>query len=243
MKTKKLINIFIIFMFCILNTACSNFGRKMKSLVSGKPYQENVAVNNRKSFNKNGNYGVEGAPRNYRRMTRDKLEAENQIASNTGSLWIMEGQSAYLFSQNKRRLVGDIINVGIEDQANKQLQTKVNVVSRLMKDKEDAYRRKLAAASSKQKSKTAAPPVAAPKDKKDDKESKFNVKEVPTNIVETFPNGSFRVRGSRSFMIGKKEYKVIVTGVIRPEDLADNRIGSNKMLDPKFDIVSPKRRY
>jgi flagellar L-ring protein precursor FlgH len=43
------------------------------------------------------------------------------------------------------------------------------------------------------------------------------------------------------FMIGKREYKVIVTGVVRPEDFDDAGIEAGKLLDPQFDIVSSRK--
>jgi flagellar L-ring protein precursor FlgH len=42
-------------------------------------------------------------------------------------------------------------------------------------------------------------------------------------------------------MIGKREYKVIVTGLIRPEDFNDAGIISEKLLDPQYDVVSLRK--
>ena len=42
-------------------------------------------------------------------------------------------------------------------------------------------------------------------------------------------------------MIGKREYKVIITGMIRPEDFNDEGVSSVKLLDPQFDVVSIRR--
>ena len=43
-------------------------------------------------------------------------------------------------------------------------------------------------------------------------------------------------------MIGKREYKVIVTGMIRPEDFNDQAaVSSGKLMDPQFDVVSIRR--
>jgi flagellar L-ring protein precursor FlgH len=43
-------------------------------------------------------------------------------------------------------------------------------------------------------------------------------------------------------MIGQKEYKVIVAGVIRPEDYNDEGVSSVKLLDPQFDVLSVRRK-
>ena len=43
-------------------------------------------------------------------------------------------------------------------------------------------------------------------------------------------------------MIGNKEYKVIVTGVVRAEDFNDDGLSSNKILDAQYDVVSLRRK-
>ena len=50
------------------------------------------------SFSKNSNY-LKGERRQYKRRTKKDLENESQLESQAGSLWVMEGQGAYLFSQ------------------------------------------------------------------------------------------------------------------------------------------------
>ncbi|MNL31973.1 Flagellar L-ring protein [compost metagenome] len=68
-----------------------------------------------------------------------------------------------------------------------------------------------------------------------------NVETVPSKIVEKLPDGNYRIKGQQPFMIGKREYKVIVTGLIRPEDFNDEGITSQKLLDPQYDVVSIRR--
>ncbi|HMN67607.1 MAG TPA: flagellar basal body L-ring protein FlgH, partial [Bdellovibrionales bacterium] len=67
-------------------------------------------------------------------------------------------------------------------------------------------------------------------------------KNVPTRIVERTLEGNYRVKGSQPIMIGNREYKVIVTGIVRAEDFNEEGIGAGKLLDPKFDIVSARRK-
>lgn len=64
---------------------------------------------------------------------------------------------------------------------------------------------------------------------------------VATRVTERMPDGNYRVKGQQSFMIGKKEFKVIITGLVRPEDFVDEGMSSNKLLDPQLDIVSLRR--
>ena len=75
--------------------------------------------------------------RQYKRMTRSKMEEESELQSNAGSLWVMDGQQSYLFAQNKTRREGDILNVKLEGAAMKQVETKVSVIKKLLKQLEE----------------------------------------------------------------------------------------------------------
>jgi flagellar L-ring protein FlgH len=158
----------------------------------------------------------------------------------------MEGQGAYLFSQNIMRMVGDPMAVELEGDPKEQLQAKVEVIRDLLQKLEDRQKARLrapaAAGTEGEKpaeEKPAAPAVAAGAEGQ--KESDFNVKNVPTRVVERTSDGNYRVKGEQPFLIKGREYKVIVTGVVRAEDFSDEGIGASKLLDPKFDIVSVKR--
>lgn len=69
----------------------------------------------------------------------------------------------------------------------------------------------------------------------------INIESVSTRVAERMSDGNYRVKGQQSFMIGKKEFRVILTGLVRPEDFSDEGISSNKLLDPQVDIVSLRR--
>ena len=62
--------------------------------------------------------------RQYKKMTRQRMEEESQLHAQAGSMWVMEGQGAYLFTQNKSRREGDMLNVKVEGAAQKQIETK-----------------------------------------------------------------------------------------------------------------------
>ena len=223
---------------------CANFGQRMKNMIHGQTSSENASPKPKApSYSNQADLSYQGVPRKYRRMTQAKLESENKINDEAGSLWMDEGQSSYLFAQNNQRLVGDIINVEIQGTAENQLSTKVSVIKKLIQAQRD--RAKLAAMArtkTNNKNETAAPPApAASAAGKAGKEEALAVKEVPSRIVETFPDGSYRIRGSKDFMIDRTEYKIIVTGIVKPADVADSRVESDKVLDGKFDVVSLRR--
>ena len=186
--------------------------------------------------------------RQYKKMTKNRMEEEAELGSQAGSMWMMDGQASYLFTQNKTRRDGDILNVKLEGPAQKQVETKVKVIKKLLKQIEEQER--LESGGGKQETlatkeggdgKDRAPASAPKAEEKEDKADLTEIALIPTRIVEKLPDGNYRVKGSQPFMIDKKEYKVIVTGMIRPEDYNDEGISSSKILDPQFDVVSLRR--
>lgn len=199
------------------------------------------------------------ANRQYKKMTKSRMEEESELGSQAGSMWVMEGQGSYLFAQNKARREGDVLNIRMEGPAFKQVETKVGVIKKLLKqledqEKEAALQQKLAAekaaadrnpASEKasvQNPATNKNPGEAVGEPKEEKQDFSEIQQIQTRIVEKLADGNYRIKGSQPFMIGKREYKVIVTGMIRPEDFNDEGVSSNKLLDPQFDVISIRKK-
>lgn len=183
--------------------------------------------------------------RQYKRTTRSRLEDESDLGSQAGSMWVMEGQGAYLFAQNKIRREGDVLNVKLDGPSLKQIETKVGVIKKLLKQLEDQQQAELGtglAAYTEGADPSRAPAAAKPEEKVDDKEELAKMQQVTTKIVERLADGNYRVRGAQPFMIGKREYKVIAAGVVRPEDFNDEGVSSTKLIDPQFDVVSIRRK-
>lgn len=244
-------------------TGCSSFNRKLKSWLNGSsstPQQASAHSTTLTKFSENGDV-VPRVRRQYKRTTKESLRDQNAIDSKAGSLWVMEGQGAYLFSQNVIRLVGDPLAVQLEGDPKEQLTSKVTVIKKLLAKIEERQKARLrhpagnsdggddsaeakAGKDEKGKGKAAAAAKAeAPAEKsKEEMLADFNVKNVPTRIVERTLDGNYRVKGTQPFMIGSREYKIIVTGIVRAEDFNEEGIPSSKLLDPKFDIVSARRK-
>lgn len=255
----------------VLTSGCATvkgwvgLGDKKAEQVAAKP-AFNIEGEPSVKFSENS-YMPSTANRQYKRMTRQKMEEESELQAQAGSMWVMEGQGAYLFAQNKSRREGDSLNIKIEGPAQKQIETKVTVIKKLLKQLEeeekkakdlqrlqdlqqgnlaipaqavnqtngtDAQRAPAAAA--------AAPPPAPAPEKKEEKEEEIKIDFVPSRIVERQPDGNFRIKGQQPFMIGKREYKVIVTGIVRSEDYNDEGTGSNKIIDPQYDVVSIRKK-
>jgi len=70
--------------------------------------------------------------RQYKRMTRERMEEESALNSSAGSLWKMEGQTSYLFAENKHRREGDPTTIKLEGAALKFVENKAQVVGELL---------------------------------------------------------------------------------------------------------------
>lgn len=236
------------------STGCASLRNMVKSKAgtSKKVSKKTKTSRRATSFKNTPNFQVSNIPRQYRRMTNKQFEKEARIQPNEGSLWVMEGQESYLFTQNQRRLMGDVVNVGLDGQARSELEIKARSIEELLRKKQEkidaAKKRRLRApaagnrAPAGQQAQNPGTPGAGPTVpvqtlQKKESSSPFNVDMVQTRIIEQFPDGSYRVKGSRSFMIGKKEFRVLVTGVAKGSDIQGDQVNSTKLLDPKFDIV------
>lgn len=249
---KKPLHVVTLFMtvFALLTTGCATMSDLLASL-NGENSSP-VALEQIKSapkYSETQNLGVP-TDRQYKRMTKNRMEEESDLGSNAGSTWVMEGQGAYLFAQNKMRKEGDMLTVKLDAPALKQVQTKVSVIKKLLKQLEEqqqqpALNNSLAANGEGGGDRAPASVEAAkkeePKKEEDDKDLAAEIENIPTRIVEKLPDGNYRLKGQQPFMIGKREYKVILTGMIRPEDFNDEGITSAKLLDPQYDVVSIRR--
>lgn len=69
----------------------------------------------------------------------------------------------------------------------------------------------------------------------------FPIRTVPTRVQEILKDGSYRVSGEKPFYIGKREYKLKVAGIIKPENFDDNGVSAEVLMEPTFDVVSEKK--
>jgi flagellar L-ring protein FlgH len=241
----------LLILIAFLDAGCASWGRSIKDFLDGDSSKEAQAPSTTSDTNYADNPNM--APsvrRQYKRTTKESLQDDAGLDQKAGSLWVMEGQGAYLFAQNVMRLVGDPIGVVIEGEAKEQLTAKADVIRDLLdkiEERSKARQRALAGEADQKEAKPAATDEAQ-KDKKTagnetnkEKANDFNVKIVPARIVERTVDGNYRVKGSQPMMIGSRQFKVIVTGVVRAEDFNDEGINASKLLEPKFDLVSAKR--
>tara|TARA_B100001248_G_C27399520_1_gene468913 strand:- start:10175 stop:10930 length:756 start_codon:yes stop_codon:yes gene_type:complete len=235
--------------------SCAALGEKIKQL-AGTSKKEPVAkeqVVPKNNFSQNKNFQASHVPtRKYGRMNRDRFVEEAQVGEDSGSLWVDEGQSSYLFSQNQKRLEGDVLNVLIEKQAREQLDSKIATIANLIKERKAAIKRKQMEKQNKQQAKAGdqakeeqasspAPSVAKAQEEAPENLPKLNADKIPSRVTSSYPDGSYRLKGTKTMLIENREFQVMVTGLVRGNDIKDDSVASSKLLDAKFDIVSQRR--
>ncbi|MBY0384170.1 flagellar basal body L-ring protein FlgH [bacterium] len=224
-----------------------------------------------------------------RRTTRRSLEEESMLNEQSGSLWINRGQSSFLFANNNQRLLGDMLEIKLEGYPKEQVQTKVNVIAKLLSEilneqkqeiklKQEELKKQMTPEykQEQQEQKTESRGLASMFGVGDDEEEKpegptpeqqmkdqekslkrideeegdikgltknkdFPIRTVATRIVEIQKDGNYRVRGEQPFMIGKREYKLLVAGTVRSEEYNEKGMSAEALLDPVFDIISDKK--
>ena len=258
--------IFLVFVLLGLS-GCASVGQKWKELISGSPSaQQKAEAQNTRPMGPtfaDQNQALPATERRYRRVTRKNFDDGAHLQAKSGSLWVMEGQGAYLFAENTVRMIGDSVVIKIEGEPKEQLTAKADVIAGLIKQLEERRRRALNRASATEKGKKEDPAGAANAAAGSEKAGQdspapdlaqdnrapasangespnFNVKMVPTRVVERLVDGNYRVKGTQSFMIGGREYKAIVSGIVRAEDFNEQGINATQLLDSSFDIVSAK---
>ncbi|MCB0412955.1 MAG: flagellar basal body L-ring protein FlgH, partial [Bdellovibrionales bacterium] len=199
---KKLL---FLFMVLLMNQGCSSFGKQLKSWAAGESSssaepsvtQQSVGASGPISYSQVQEYKP-FQKRQYKRVTKKTIEDQARVDSRAGSLWVNEGQGAYLFTENIVRMIGDTLVVQLEGEPEQQLRTKAKVIKDLL-DKLESRRR---LASQKEEKKD-------PKKKEDDKkqaktvaptkeaDDPFKVKKVSTRIIERLVDGNYRIKGSQ----------------------------------------------
>lgn len=170
-----------------------------------------------------------------------------------GSLWDGESQNNFYFSVNTNFKVGDVIIVKVETDVNDALNSRIaallgpkgksvrNVVA------EEAGRSvaskigdEVAKATGNDKIADAVGQSAGDKvsSSLDLEEMYVNLDELPVRVIDMLDGRRFKVEGSRKVFIKNAPYQVVMTGVIRHEDIGrDGSILSSKVLESKLELT------
>ena len=186
-----------------------------------------------------------GQDRKYKRVTKDNF-SDDQASSKKmpGSLWRKEGQGSYLFAQNNLRMIGDIVSVQVEGKAAENLTDQTDddqtrpckleppIVRKIASVPSPGVPRpenKEAKADANQAGNQQAPENAQEeKTEENTREQIGKFDDVPCRIIEKNVDGSYRIKGQSPVYVGRREYRLIVTGIVRPEELAMDAIGSGE---------------
>ncbi len=248
-------------------SGCASFGRSLKNFLGGgePPQKGQAAGGPSTSFSAQSNV-MTGKPRKYKRVTADNFSDGESLEDNSGSLWKKEGQGSFLFSQNSLRVMGDIINLEIEGKAAENLTTKLKIIKAAIARRyaptrlparagavgkvpkpegetpaagAEAGAQATAGAANKDGAQAQASQGAEKPAEPDLGETKFDA--VSCRIIEKNRDGSYRVKGQQTIYVGSFEYKLIVTGVVRPDDISTDNVKSTQLIDSKYDLVASNK--
>ncbi|MFN8943881.1 MAG: flagellar basal body L-ring protein FlgH [Pseudobdellovibrionaceae bacterium] len=221
---------------CFLSTACATFDRN--TVADVVPFVEPSPLKYSEATQ-----APSASERQYKKMSKSQMEEDSDLSQEAGSMWMSEGQTSYLFAQNKSRKEGDHLNVKLEGVAQKQVETKVSTIKKLLKRLEEQLKAQQQGAAAEGADRGPAsekkPEVAKAPD--EEKIDLSEVQTIPAKITERLSDGTFRIKGSQPMLINDKEFRVIVTGILKPEDFQDEGVPSGRLLESQFDVVSIRR--
>lgn len=182
----------------------------------------------------------------YRRVTRkDFIDSEMR----ENSLWDAQGQGNYLFANNRRREVGDLVTGEVEKDLKREIQYQLWMTlppeQRKLKRKPAATT--AGATATPQPEQTTADASKATEEKQKDaaaEAAKTNMPEskdddiVRMEVVESLGNGLVRVVGQKRVIYRGVSRVVEVAAIVNNKDVDDNnRVKSTNFLDMKTQVI------
>src|SRR5690349_19915129 len=169
MKPVQFALIASLILVALSQSGCASFNRKLKGWLNGtSSSSETKQVSTLTKFSEGGE-ATPRVKRQYKRTTKETLRDGSAFEAKSGSLRVMEGQGAYLFSQNVIRLVGDPLAVQLDGDPKDQLNSKVTVIKKLLNKIEERQKARLRGPAGATEE-PEAKPEEKDKDKKDKKE-------------------------------------------------------------------------
>jgi len=170
-----------------------------------------------------------------------------------GSLWDGESQHNFYFSLNTNFKVGDVIIVKVDSEVNDALNSRI---AALLGPKGKSVRNVVAEEAGRSVAGKVTDEVskAVGNDRiaeavgqdvggkvtssLDLPEMYVSVDELPVRITQILEGRRFKVEGSRKVFIKNAPYQVVMSGVLRHEDIArDGSIPSGKVLESKLELT------
>lgn len=182
-----------------------------------------------------------------------------------GSLW--EDRSADFYMDNKARRVNDILTVKIEEisTASQQVSTKTSrdssIIASITKflgsplhfGLENFWGKDRTGTTSPSPDIPFKPEIASSAKSSHSGSGKISgsgklIASVTAKVIEVMPNGNLLVKGRKEVTIDKEKRLIILSGIVRPEDIEfDNTVSSSKIADARIEytgtgVISDKQR-
>ncbi|MBI5374808.1 MAG: flagellar basal body L-ring protein FlgH [Candidatus Schekmanbacteria bacterium] len=174
-------------------------------------------------------------------LDETKLAELNKDYYREGSLWPQNDNGFNLFSDNKAGKVGDIITILVNEnaEATKNATTKLNKDSSLDSSASALFGFEKAIQLRNPNFNPEALMSTKHKDQFDGSGTTTRSGDLKTTIsarvIKVFSNGNFLISGSREITLNEEEQIIMLTGIIRPEDISqDNTVDSSKIADAKM---------
>lgn len=170
----------------------------------------------------------------------------------TGSIWPGENARNSLFTDNKARHVDDIITIVIDEYSSgsnsantstgRDTKTLAGITSLLGVDRQIARRNKDLTDGADINTAGLLPSIKVGGSStnsltgkgKTSRDGKLEAK-ITARVVRILPNGNLSIEGKRRLAINAEDQYIVVSGIIRPEDItSDNVISSQYIADAKI---------
>jgi flagellar L-ring protein precursor FlgH len=200
-----------------------------------------------------------GNRRSYRSAARATRADFSDDGQNEGSLWASDGQTNYYFTKNKVRSVGDLVSIKVEGEMLKDIGQEIKKTltrSEREMELELAEERQKAAQKSGGAQDRVASSAAAPNRADAGSEAgkdtgrvspgdvdvlkSLSVKEgdlIMAEILERYPNGNYRIRGSKrlAYKLGSSRM-VSIVAIAKGADIGeDDTITSGKLYEYRLE--------
>ena len=160
----------------------------------------------------------------------------------TGSLYSKKGlPGGSLIADHTARSVGDIVTIIVEEEssASQDVNTTTSKTSGTEAAIETLFFPKTSFFKDNKEDPTFKWDSTSDFSGKGSTDSKGSLEtKLTARVIDVFPNGNLLIEGSRTIQIDESNIKMILTGVIRPADIAnDNTISSSSIADAKIEYV------
>jgi flagellar L-ring protein precursor FlgH len=139
-------------------------------------------------------------------------------SGNNGSLWSEEGHRAFLFEDQKARQTGDVVTVRIVESSSgvKNASTKT--------EKDSSLKASIASLFGMSTDKLSAETGSASKFDGSGSTSRSDqlTATVTARVTSVLSNGNLVIDGKREVLVNKERQYILLSGVIRPEDIGPN---------------------